>query len=66
MTKPEDKLAELGIVLPTPAKPVATYVPFVITGDHLYVSGQVSMNADGLVKGRLGETMDLAAGQAAW
>ncbi len=65
MTKPEDKLAELGIVLPTPAKPVATYVPFVITGDHLYVSGQVSMNADGLVKGRLGETMDLAAGQAA-
>jgi enamine deaminase RidA (YjgF/YER057c/UK114 family) len=65
MPTPEDKLASLGIVLPSPPKPVATYVPFVIAGDFLYVSGQVSMNAEGLVKGRLGETMDLAAGQAA-
>lgn len=65
MTTPEDQLTRLGIVLPAPPKPVATYVPFVIAGEFLYVSGQVSMNADGLVKGRLGETMDLAAGQAA-
>ena len=42
MPTPEDNLDRLGIVLPAPMKPVATYVPFVITGKLLYVSGQVS------------------------
>ena len=62
---PEDKLRSLGITLPEPAKAVANYVPFVITGNLVFISGQVSLGPDGLVKGRLGETMDLAAGQAA-
>ena len=65
MTTPENRLDELGILLPAPMKPVATYVPFVLTGNLLFVSGQVSATADGLVKGRLGEDMELSAGQQA-
>lgn len=65
MTTPESRLDSLGIKLPEPMKPVATYVPFVITGNLLFVSGQVSASADGLVKGRLGEDMELSAGQLA-
>ena len=37
----EDTLAKLGITLPTPAAPVANYVPFVKTGNLLTVSGQL-------------------------
>ncbi|MDJ0920706.1 MAG: RidA family protein [Henriciella sp.] len=65
MSTPEDKLAGLGITLPEPMAAVANYVPYVITGNQLFISGQVSAGADGLVLGRLGETMDLAEGQAA-
>jgi len=65
MPTPEEKLDALGIVLPPPMKPVATYVPFVITGNLLYVSGQVSATADGRILGRLGENMELSAGQHA-
>ena len=65
MTTPESRLADLGITLPEPMAAVANYVPFVISGNQLYVSGQVSVGADGLVKGRLGENMSLEEGQAA-
>ncbi|MEL7042046.1 MAG: RidA family protein [Pseudomonadota bacterium] len=65
MSSPETRLAELGITLPEPMKAVANYVPFVITGQQLFVSGQVSAGPDGLVKGRLGETMTLEEGKAA-
>lgn len=65
MSTPEETLAKLGITLPEPAKAVANYVPFVITGNLLFVSGQVSLGSDGLVKGRLGENMSLEQGQAA-
>ncbi|HBB54633.1 MAG TPA: hypothetical protein DCZ49_00400 [Hyphomonadaceae bacterium] len=61
----QERLNQAGIVLPKPAAPVANYVPFVMTGPLLYVSGQISFGPEGLVKGRLGETMDVAAGQAA-
>ncbi|MCB1481007.1 MAG: RidA family protein [Rhodobiaceae bacterium] len=37
----EKRLAELGISLPEPVAPVANYVPFVITGKQIFVSGQV-------------------------
>jgi enamine deaminase RidA (YjgF/YER057c/UK114 family) len=63
--KAEKALEAAGIVLPTPNAPVANYVPFVITGSLLYVSGQVSNGPNGLVRGRLGETMSLEEGQAA-
>ncbi len=65
MSTPEEKLDALGIELPAPMKPVATYVPYVITGNLLYVSGQVSATADGRILGRLGENMELSAGQHA-
>ncbi|MCW5723872.1 MAG: RidA family protein [Maricaulaceae bacterium] len=65
MSDAETRLKQLGVALPSPAAPVANYVPFVRTGASLYVSGQVSLGPDGLMKGRLGEDMDIAAGQAA-
>lgn len=65
MSTPEQRLSELGIELPAPMKAVANYVPFVISGQQLFVSGQVSADANGRVQGRLGENMELADGQAA-
>ena len=65
MSSPESRLAELGLTLPAPMAAVANYVPFVISGSELVVAGQVSVGTDGLVKGRLGETMTLEEGQAA-
>ena len=62
----DNRLAELGITLPEAAAPVASYVPFVEANGLLHVSGQISFAEDGsLIKGRLGEDMDLEAGQAA-
>ena len=65
MSTPEARLIDLGIELPPAMKAVANYVPFVISGNQLFISGQVSATPDGRVTGRLGETMDLPAGQAA-
>lgn len=56
------KLAELGLVLPAPAAPVAAYVPTVEVGGLLYVSGQVSFVDGALIKGRLGEDVTLEQG----
>lgn len=61
------RLAELGITLPTPAAPVAAYVPFVVTGNLVYVSGQLPLDG-GQVKitGHVGEGgLDVATGQEA-
>jgi enamine deaminase RidA (YjgF/YER057c/UK114 family) len=65
MSTPETRLAELGIELPAPMAAVANYVPFVITGNMLFVSGQVSVMDGALMKGRLGEDLELSAGQHA-
>ncbi|WP_300378458.1 RidA family protein [Henriciella sp.] len=65
MSTPEARLEELGIKLPEPMKAVANYVPFVISGNQLFISGQVSATSEGRITGRLGETMDLPAGQNA-
>jgi len=65
MSTPESQLEALGIELPEPMKAVANYVPYVISGKMLFISGQVSATSTGLMKGRLGEDMELSAGQAA-
>ena len=65
MSTPESRLEAMGISLPPPNTAVANYVPFVISGRQIFISGQISNGPDGLVKGRLGETMDLAEGQEA-
>lgn len=65
----DSKLTELGIVLPVPAAPVANYVPFVLTGSHLVISGQLAFGADGKLgeahKGKLGAGVGKEEGQAA-
>ena len=62
----DQRLAELGIVLPAAAAPVAAYVPTDEFGGMLHVSGQISFAEDGsLVKGRLGDDVALDAGVAA-
>ena len=57
------KLQELGITLPTPASPVANYVPFVRTGNLVVISGQICFGADGKIadahKGKLGAEVSL-------
>ncbi len=59
------RLKKLGITLPKAAAPVANYVPFVRVGSLLTISGQIAFGPDGLVKGRLGQTMDVETGQQA-
>jgi len=65
----EDKLARLGIALPAAAAPVANYVPFVVTGNLLVISGQLCLGPDGKIadahKGKLGGTVSPDAGKAA-
>lgn len=61
----ESKLAELGIVLPEPAAPVAAYVPVVVHGGMAHVSGQLPFIDGHLVTGRLGEDVALEQGAAA-
>jgi len=59
------RLAELGLTLPAAPMPAANYVPYVVSGTMLYVSGQISQDDSGLIKGRLGADMDIDAGAAA-
>ena len=59
------RLSALNITLPDAPAPAANYVPYVRSGNLLYVSGQISAGPDGLIKGRLGDDLDVAAGAAA-
>ncbi len=65
MASVEERLKELGITLPDAPAPAANYVPFVRSGSTLYVSGQVARDESGLLLGRLGDGLDVAAGAAA-
>lgn len=60
-----ERLKAAGVTLPEPRAAVANYVPFVITGNLLFISGQVSAAPEGLIKGRLGEDMTIERGQHA-
>lgn len=60
------RLAELGLTLPVPAAPVAAYVPYVITGNLVFISGQLPLeNGELKIKGRLGDDVDIEDGQKA-
>jgi len=64
--KVEARLASLGIALPEAPNPVANYVPHLIAGNLLFISGQISKAGDGTItKGRLGSDLGVAEGQAA-
>lgn len=62
----DTRLKELSLTLPKAAPPVASYVPFVITGNLVYISGQVTMGPGGLeYVGQLGKEFSVEEGQAA-
>ena len=61
----ESTLAELGVSLPDAPAPAANYVPYVLTGSTVYVSGQISNDAGTLITGKLGSDLDAEAGAAA-
>lgn len=69
MSQIEDRLKTMGIELPVPAAPVANYVPYVISGAWLVISGQIALGADGKLDpahvGKVGHTVSIEAGQAA-
>lgn len=63
----EEKLKELGLILPPPPKPAGAYTPVVISGSTAFLSGQISKKPDGtLLTGRAGSgETDLAAARLA-
>lgn len=62
----EKKLADLGVTLPTPAAPVANYVPFVRTGNLLYLAGTIaSFNGQMTHVGQVGKEQTVEAGYEA-
>ena len=63
--KIDRRLAELGITLTDAPAPAANYVPFVISGNLVFISGQISRDDAGLITGQLGGDLDVAAGRAA-
>jgi len=63
---PEDRLAALGIVLPTPAAPAANYVPTVRAGGLFFLAGQLPMGPEGLAfRGKLGRDLTVEQGREA-
>ncbi|MDX7952229.1 RidA family protein [Lichenihabitans sp. Uapishka_5] len=69
MGKIDDALQQQGITLPTPGAPIANYVPCVISGHQLIVSGQLPLGLDGKLddrfKGKLGATVSDETGREA-
>ena len=62
----EARLKELGIELPTPAAPVANYVPFAVSGNLVFIAGQVSQwNGEFRHIGKLGAAISVEEGQQA-
>jgi enamine deaminase RidA (YjgF/YER057c/UK114 family) len=64
--KIDSRIAELGIKLPEPPAPVASYVPYVVSGNLVFISGQVTMADGGLqYVGIVGKEISLEDGKAA-
>lgn len=61
----ETRLKDLGLTLPEAAAPVANYVPYVISGNMVFISGQISKIGDNTIGGRLGEDLTVEQGQEA-
>ena len=64
--KIDSRLAEMNIKLPEPPAPVASYVPYVVSGNLVFISGQVTMGESGLqYVGTVGKELSLEEGNAA-
>lgn len=62
----EARLADLGVTLPSPAAPAANYVPYVQSGNQLFISGQLPMGPDGLEHvGKVGDNLSVKDGKDA-
>ena len=66
MSKINDRLKELGITLPEPASPAGSYVPYVVTGNMVFIAGQLPRDKGQVAAtGRVGVNLDIAAAQKA-
>lgn len=66
MTSIEQRLAELGLKLPEAPQPVANYVPFLLSDDQLFISGQIAKDGSGrILTGTLGAGVSIEEGQEA-
>lgn len=66
MTTPESRLSALGLELPKPAAAAANYVPYVISGNQVFIAGQIPfLNGEKIHIGRVGETLTIEQGQEA-
>ena len=66
MNTPDENFAALGLNLPPAPKPLGVYKPFLIDGNHLYVSGHGTVQDDGsLIVGRIGADMSQEDGKLA-
>jgi len=63
--KIEARLTELGITLPEGTVPQANYVPYTISGNLVFISGQVAMLGGEVITGKLGANVDIETGQKA-
>jgi len=62
----QDRIKALDLILPTAPKPLGVYRPILVIGDYLYVSGQGPiLNNQGLITGKVGETLDRDQGKNA-
>ena len=60
------RLQELGIELPEAAAPAANYVPYVVSGNHVFVAGQITIyNGEIQYVGKLGRDYGVEEGEAA-
>lgn len=59
------RLEELGITLPNAPAPAANYVPYVIVGNMVYISGQIPTDGTGLVTGKVGSEVSTEEAAAA-
>lgn len=63
MTSIDKKLAAMGIEIPPAPRPLGNFAPYLVDGDHLYISGQIAVDPDGrVVKGKLGQDIGLDRG----
>lgn len=66
MTTSDQRLTELGLKLPEAPQPVANYVPYLISGDHLFISGQIAKDDAGhVLTGVLGADLSVEDGKSA-